>query len=678
MLPPDKNPDVQENLRESSTVRQLYDGLNELELYKSLIEESPVAAGMYHGRELRVVIANSVMLNIWGKDRSIIGMPLAEAVPELEGQPFLDILDNIFETGETYSTTDAPAILRSGGVLGTYYFDFTYRPLFDNNNKVYAIMNIAVDVTGRVMSTRKLTESEGKFRTVMNVAPAAVALFVGRDVVIEMPNQAFKDVIGKGDDIEGKTLSELLPELESQPFLKIIDDVFTTGKPYQIYGAPVSFERAEGTEVEYFNIIFTPLFNDQGEVYAILDISVKVTDTIKAQLAIAEAETSLRGAIELAELGTWSLDPKTGLVSYSERMLQWFGFDGEPEALDDVFQIIHPEDRQRIANAVAKALEPGDGMYDEEYTVINRVSGRERILHAQGKTLFDTEGNAYLLTGTAQDITTQRKIQTALENEVAERTLQLELANKGLEDANRQLLASNEELAQYAYVASHDLQEPLRKITMFSNLLNERDSENAHTALIEKIVRASRRMSSLIKDLLEFSRLLNTDIRFVETDLTAIVRAIRDDFELMIDEKDATIDVNNLPVLEAVPLQMNQLFYNLISNALKFIPDNRRPHIQITCAVASEAIVQSHIISPAKTEYYIVSVEDNGIGIDEQYLKQIFDVFKRLHGRDEYSGSGIGLAICRRIVNNHKGAIYVESTPGEGTAFRIVLPKAHN
>jgi PAS domain S-box-containing protein len=805
MSAPDINPELP-NQPDTIGVDWKPGNYNELELYKSLVEESPVAAGLYYSRNLYVAIANNVILNIWGKDKSVIGMPLAEAVPELEGQPFLAILDSIFESGKTLNFTEMPATLPMGGIMGTYYFDFTYKPMFDENGNVYAILNKAVDVTERVMakrrheasekrfrliteqspmaigllkgrdmiielgndkifelwgksssitglplaealpelkgqpflqildnvftsgetfygydvlaklnyngklkevyfdftytpvrnaegntdgvmvlanevteriiSTRKLAESEAKFRTVMDVAPAAMAVFMGRELRIEMPNQAFKDVIGKGSDIEGKTLGELLPELESQAFLKILDDVFTSGQPYQMYGAPVTFLREEGPEIEYFNIIFTPLFDENNDVYAILDISVKVTDAIHNQQAIAEAEASLRGAIELAELATWSLNPVTGIVSYSERLQQWFGFDTASEIPENVFRAVHPADRTRIEKAIQKALDTdGDGIYDEEYTVINLKTGRERILHAQAKAFLDAEGKPYLLAGTAQDITNQRKIQTALEHEVAERTMQLELANKGLEEANRQLLTSNEELAQYAYVASHDLQEPLRKITMFSNLLHERDVDNVHTALIDKIVNASKRMSSLIKDLLEFSRLLNTDARFTETDITSVVKAIRDDFELLIEEKQAVIEVNNLPVLEAVPLQMNQLFYNLISNALKFIPHGRKPVVKITCDIALPQLVNMHINSPQNIQYYLLSVHDNGIGIDEKYSKQIFDVFKRLHGRDEYSGSGIGLAICRRIVINHNGAIYVESVPGEGTIFRIILPK---
>ena len=278
--------------------------------------------------------------------------------------------------------------------------------------------------------------------------------------------------------------------------------------------------------------------------------------------------------------------------------------------------------------------------------------------------------------GTVQDITSQKEAQMSLENEVRERTEELRNANVELEEANHNLIHSNEELAQYAYVASHDLQEPLRKISLFSKMLKEQDKNGIHKETIDKIINSSKRMSLLIKDLLEFSRLLNNDAKFEKIDLNAVLENIKVDFELLIEEKKAKIKVDNLPVIDAVSLQMNQLFYNLINNALKFIPKGTNPEIKVTCKKINFDEVLTYIQNALPlTEYYKISISDNGIGIEEQYLKQIFDVFKRLHGREEYYGSGIGLAICRRITGNHNGVITVNSKVGEGTSFHIILPE---
>lgn len=646
-------------------------------LFRAITEQSPMAIGLLKGKDLTVEVGNDKIFEVWGKDASIIGMPLIHALPEIEGQGFIDILQSVYESGISYKGYDVLARLSHKGVLKDLYFDFIYTPLKDDKENISGILIMANDVTKRVQTIEKIAESEARFKAVIYSAQAAMAVFKGRDLVADIANDAFLAFVSRTEDeFINKPLLQSMPEIKGQASVDLMLEVFNTGKKIHHYGRQVNIMRKGVLTKNYYNVSYTPLFDANGSVYGVLDIAIDVTESIKAQQAIEEAEASLRGAIELAELGTWSLDPETGVVNYSERMLQWFGFDGEPEDIHDVYTIIHPKDRAKIEKAVLKALSAdSDGFYNEEYTVVNRVTGRERILHAQGKAFFDASGKAYMISGTAQDITSQREIQLALENEVKERTEALQKANAELGEINQRLLSTNEELEQYAYVASHDLQEPLRKISMFSNLLKDRDTEGKYKGTIEKIVRSSDRMSLLIKDLLEFSRLLNPDTRFVKTNINTIIRAVRSDLELLIEEKNAEIEIGSLPVIDAVSLQMNQLFYNLVGNALKFVATGVKPKITVKAEKLNDTEVRAYIQHTVNSVYYRFSVSDNGIGIDEQYQKQIFEVFKRLHSRTEYSGSGIGLALCRRIALNHHGAIYVESAIGKGTTFQIILPE---
>lgn len=645
-------------------------------LFRAITEQSPMAIGLLKGEDMVIEIGNAKIFEVWGKPASITGMKLIDALPEIKNQPFIDILNNVYTTGRPYHGYDVLAKLEHGGELKDYYFDFIYSAIRDENGKISGVLVIANDVTERVETLRKIAASEAKFRALMNAAPAAMVLFKGKEeMIIDSPNQALLDIIGRDESINGKPLFEAVPEMEGSESVKLIQQTFKTGKKHESYGRQVNIINNGVLTQNYYDVTYTPIFDSKGNVYAVLDTAIDVTESIKSRKAIEEAEASLRGAIELAQLGTWSLDPLTYEVDFSERLLSWHGLENSHDNIE-VFNTVHESDRERISASVAKALTPGsDGIYDEEYTIINKINGRERIIHSQGKAFFNDLNEPYSFVGTAQDITSHRQIQMTLENEVRERTVELQAANRGLEEANRMLVASNEELAQYAYVASHDLQEPLRKITMYSNLLSDRDSEGKFDTLIDKIIKSSRRMSLLIKDLLEFSRLLNTDARFVKTDLNNIVNAVKDDFELLIQEKNAIINIDSLPVISAVPLQMNQLFYNLIGNALKFIPVGRSPLIEIKASKATDDFLSKHIVNySSDNEYYTISVTDNGIGIEKQYVKQIFEVFKRLHGRDEYSGSGIGLAICRRIAINHGGTIFTESEVGEGTTFFIILP----
>lgn len=645
--------------------------------FRSVTEQNPAAIAFLTGKEMRVEIANEVILKIWGRDNSIIGKPLKDVLPEIEGQGFLELLENVYTTGETFRGTELLVKLERKGELVDIYVDFTYSSLRDSEGNIEGVLVLANDVTERIANIRDLAASEEKFKTVIYSAQAAVAVFSGPDLVTDIANDEFLRFVGRErDEMVGKPLLESMPEISGQESENLLKEVYTKGVKIHHFGRQVNILRNGVLTPNYYNVSYSPLYDGNGVIYGVLDMAIDVTDTIKAQEALQETEASLRSAIELADLGTWTLDPVNESFTYSKRIQEWMGLDGHPEYLDASLDNLHKADRERIRKAVFKSVDPNsNGIFNEEFRVVNKLNGTERILHAVGKTFFDENGLPYRVTGTAQDITAAKKLQLALENQVKDRTDALQKANQELEDINVKLVNTNKELEQYAYVASHDLQEPLRKISMFSNLLKERDRDNQHVATIDKIVVASQRMSLLIKDLLEFSRLINRDIRFTCTDLNDVIASVQHDFELLIEEKNAEIIVQPLPVIEAIPLQMNQLFYNLIGNALKFIERGVKPVVSISVTEIQGSEVSLYIKNPLAVKHYKIAVTDNGIGIDEQYTKQIFEVFKRLHSRSEYSGSGIGLALCRRIADNHNGTIYIESSLGQGTTFFILLPE---
>ncbi len=239
----------------------------------------------------------------------------------------------------------------------------------------------------------------------------------------------------------------------------------------------------------------------------------------------------------------------------------------------------------------------------------------------------------------------------------------------------RQLAASNEELERFAFVASHDLQEPLRKIQSFADLITDRYSnlfDEDSMLFMGKISGSARRMSKLIKDLLNFSRISNHQEVFRTVELNAIIRRILDDQELRLKEIDVQLEVGDLPVVQAVASQMDHLFNNLISNALKFARVGIQPLLRIQSRLVNgEAYAGLHPNRP----YFEITITDNGIGFDEKYLDQIFKVFQRLHGKTSFEGTGIGLAICKRVVMSHHGYITAHSRPNEGTTFVVVLPE---
>ena len=265
-----------------------------------------------------------------------------------------------------------------------------------------------------------------------------------------------------------------------------------------------------------------------------------------------------------------------------------------------------------------------------------------------------------------------------LEQELARRqkTLdQLRAYEDQLKGQIRQLETSNEELERFAFVASHDLQEPLRKIQSFADLITDRYSnlfDEDSMLFMGKISSSARRMSKLIKDLLNFSRISNHQEGFRTVELNSIVQRILDDQELRIKGLDAQVEVGELPVVQAIASQMDHLFNNLISNALKFTRSDVQPLLRIQATVVTGTAYSGLIHDRS---YFEITITDNGIGFEEKYLDHIFKVFQRLHGKTAFEGTGIGLAICKRVVMTHHGYITARSQPNEGTTFVMVLPE---
>jgi len=235
-----------------------------------------------------------------------------------------------------------------------------------------------------------------------------------------------------------------------------------------------------------------------------------------------------------------------------------------------------------------------------------------------------------------------------------------------------ELARSNAELEQFAFVASHDLQEPLRKIQAFGDRIKTKlksELEPDAVDYLERMQCAAARMRTLINDLLTFSRIIRRSEAFVSVDLNIVINGVLGDLEMRLEKTGGRVEVGNLPSLEADPIQMHQLLLNLLGNALKFQPPGAKPLVKVNSRL---------ITSPSGEEFCEISFEDNGIGFEEKYLEKMFAVFQRLHGRNEYEGTGVGLAVCRRITDRHRGTVTAKSNLGQGATFLVTLPLNQN
>jgi len=645
-------------------------------------EQSPVGIAIISkDNDLTFTMANPFYGELTGRKPSdIVGKPLLKALPELVGLGFDDLLKGVINTGVAHIAREVKVELLRDNRTETVYIDFTYQPKRDADKNISGVLVVVIDVTQQVLSRKKVETSEAKLRSVIDSAPAGIGLFVGRDLIIEMPNKMFIDIVGKGPDITSKPLREVMPELltEGQPFLKILDDVYTSGKMFQSYGSEVRIVQNGVMTYNYYNITYSPLFDENGEVYGILDIAIDVTDTIRAKQLAEEAEAALRGAVELAELATWSLNINNNTFNYSKRFIEWLGFSEDSKSIDEAYNPVPEEFRNNVAAAISDAIKPGgSGNYINEHPIINSLTGQERIIHAQAQVFYDVAGNPEVLRGTAQDVTRERKLQQQLEYQVKKRTEELEQANAELAEANNNLHKTNAELAQFAYIASHDLQEPVRKINIFAKMLEDSlgDVDAQSKNYLSKLNSAAVRMMNLIRDVLAYSQLAKENEQFVPVDLKEVVHHIVTDFDLIIEQKHATVSYESLPSIDAIPLQMAQLFGNLISNSIKYSKEDVPPVISISASIISgEEAVRHGITNGLHHSYHKIEIKDNGIGFDQQHAEQIFNIFQRLHGKLEYVGTGIGLAMCKKIAENHHGNIYALADRGNGATFVVLLP----
>jgi hypothetical protein len=384
-----------------------------------------------------------------------------------------------------------------------------------------------------------------------------------------------------------------------------------------------------------------------------------ITSLRRAEQALRQREEDLNFAQAVAHTGSWRLDVRRNELLWSDENHRIFGVpNGTPLTYETFLDIVHPEDQEYVDREWTAALRGAH--YDIEHRIV--VGGTVKWVRERAELEFDKAGALLGGFGTTQDITERKQAEEALrkahdelEIRVQERTEELERRNK--------------ELQEFVFVASHDLREPLRKIQTFGDLVARKPADaltDAGRDYLSRMQRAAARMQKLLESLLGYSRVTTHAEPFQDTDLSKSVEVALSNLEMVVTEKKARFEVGQLPTLQADRVQMIQLFQNLISNALKFQGGDHIPHVKIYAKAIEKKF--------GRRNAYEICVEDNGIGFDEQYVDKIFKPFQRLHGREEYEGVGIGLAICRKIVERHGGTITARSTVGQGSTFIITLP----
>lgn len=359
----------------------------------------------------------------------------------------------------------------------------------------------------------------------------------------------------------------------------------------------------------------------------------------------------------ISKHGNWIWYIEDNTFEYSDNLYRLLGEEPQsfPATLENFMGFVHPDDLDKLTEQVNKMMENEDLPFIH-YRIIQK-NGSIKHFKAYGKVLIDSDGHKKLL-GTTADITDE------IEN------------YRLIEERNLELERNNKELASFNYVASHDLQEPLRKIQTFISRLEDKEKANLSDngkLYITRIKSSSARMRSLIDDLLQFSRTNKSEEAFEDSNINILLETAKHDLAEIISDKRARISSDSIPSMKVIPFQIKQLFLNLISNSLKYSRENVAPVITISYS-QTQASDLPKIKFSKHDLYHTISIKDNGIGFDQEYAEKIFILFNRLHNKNEYSGTGIGLSICKKIVENHNGYITAEGKLDQGSVFTVYLP----
>ncbi|GAB3162812.1 ATP-binding protein [Telluribacter humicola] len=597
--------------------------------------------------------------------KNAVGKTATELVPGLEKHWF-ELYGKVALTGE------ATRFSQGSEAMGRWYDVYAYRTGRPEARRVALLFT---DVTDKKVADKILRQSEANLRNIILQAPVAMCLFKGEDHVVEIGNELMFRFWGKDPvAFTGKPIFDTLPEAKSQGFEEMLNVVYLTGETVKRFGVPVSLPRNEEILTVYVDFVYEPYREKDGTITGVVAAAFEVTEQVLARKKVEAAEVSLRNAIDIAALGTWSYDVKTQNMTYSQRMMDWYGFDQPTEPYATILESLHKEDQPRHHRYLVHDYDwKDDGTIADVHTIINRKTGRNYIIFSIGKQIRDENGTLVRIEGMSRDVTMEHNTRQALETEVQQRTEQLAAAIDNLKTTNQELQRSNAQLEEFAFAASHDLKEPIRKISIFTGRLKNQLADKLgpeERDIFRRVENASLRMNDLINDLLHYSHVSHQPQQSENVDLDEVLKRVIEVMELSIEEKKAQVTVNELPVLVGSKRQLQQLFQNLISNSLKYSRPGVAPSIDIKSTIVSggeEGL-------PAEKAYHLITVTDNGIGFDNMYAERIFQIFKRLQARDEYEGTGVGLSIARKVVENHNGKIVALGMPGEGATFKIYLP----
>ena len=640
---------------------------------RQVILQAPVAIAIFRGENHVVEIANQKALELWGRQLSdVAGKPIMESFPELKDQGLQQLLDDVYKTGMPFSATELLVRLMRDGEMQTIYANFVYEALFDADNNINGLITIGTDVTEQFLtrtqiennqeelraSNEELSEanielaavqrhleqmvdemaaSETRFRSLVKAAPVAIGVLHGRDLIIETANDLILSMWGKNDSVIGKPLSVALPELLGQPYLQMLDEVYTSGIAQQGHEVPALIERNGELEEHFFNFIYQPLKDEYSDDNIIMIVVIEVTDQVHSRLELERAYEQVQLSKQAAQLGTFDFDLERNILEWDARCRELFGIShtGPIDYERDFVNGLHTDDRERILKVIANSFkkEVSNGDYDVEYRTIGPDDKKIRWVRAKGKVYFNPQNNPVRFIGSVLDITEQKMDE----------------------------LRKND----FIGMVSHELKTPLTTLSAILQVLNAKLKTNEDSFIAGALDKANaqiKKMSIMINGFLNISRLESGKIEVRRQNFE-----INDLVNEMLDETRLTVTSHIFKLEECPPIELyadrekiGSVISNLLSNAVKY--SAKGTTITINCKKLGHKAV--------------ISIVDEGIGIKAQDIDKLFDRYYRVDNKNtaHISGFGIGLYLSAEIIKRHNGKIWAESKEGSGSTFSFALP----
>lgn len=598
-----------------------------------LFSKAPVAMSLVIGDEFIINSANPQILELWGRDESVIGKPLFEALPEIKSQGFIEIFDHVYKKGETFNGNRWSVFLEKYGSYEEHFFNFIYAPVYNDHQKIIGVSIVATEVTDQVVSEQKLKESEYRFEDLIKQSDYSIAIYRSEDLLIELANEPMLKTWGKDKSVIGMKLEDALPELEGQPFIGILKDIFRTGKTYTATEDKVELVVDGKLQTFYYNFSYKPLKNSAGEVYAIHNMAVNVTDLVEARTKIQESEKKYRDLADSMPQFVWTCDENGKITYMNDSWYKYMGFSKDDDVNEAIEKIIKPEVYPEVLKVWDESVKTGKP-FEVEYEFLDPQNpDTYRWFLGRAVANIDEKGEIKQWIGTFTDIDDFKQLQAQKDN--------------------------------FLGIASHELKTPLTSLKLYTqfieqNLNKQSDTRNAEVA--RRMNHQIDKLTDLVNDLLDVTKIQKGKIQLNESEF---------DFDQLVDEIIAEqqmtarhrILFNHYKIgdVTADRHRISQVMSNLISNAIKYSPDADK--IEVSTDLQDNTIK--------------FSVKDFGIGIPENKLQKVFEQYYRVNETKEHTfpGLGLGLFISSEIIKRTGGRIYVHSIEGNGSEFCFEIPK---